>query len=102
MNELVNRSSDNFSTFPRSRNKNINVILEANDSATSHFFRKPKKISNVHFSTWTPKTRKVIFENVVNVDSFTPDSQYSNIVSSIHGCKFPAGYLNTLWKIFYV
>lgn len=87
------RPSDPFATFPRSRTKKANAIPGAVESTVHHSSYKPKKISDSHFSKWTPKKRKVVFENTVDVQSFSPDSRYANVVSSKSGCELP-GYLH--------
>lgn len=60
-----------FATFPRNPKSKINTPIPK-EPRESIF--NPKKITDISFTKWSPKSRKVGFENVIKVKSYVPEA----------------------------
>lgn len=66
-----------YGTLPRNYKKCQRPTSRIDNYAT---LGPPSKITNVAYSKWTPKSRKVNFENTVEVKSYEPDARRRELI----------------------
>lgn len=89
---LKNQNNEPYkpcATFSRIKTKNIAINPISNALKNINIsLMKPNKITDVRFSKWTPKSRKVGFDNTILIKSFSTDFQ-GTTVSSSNGYLLP-------------